>query len=384
MSDIYQTMTDTVVEALEKGVKPWVPDWTGAGSDRILRPLRHGGEAYQGGNHIWLAMAAMAKGYTSPYWMTFNQAKAYGGTVRKGEKATPVLYAGARDKDGKEGSDDQEATGDDGKGGKTFFTKSYSVFNACQIDGLDARFFPKSDTVKEVLDPKTVDPKVMKALEEMTAGLKLQGGYAEQGTQAFYSPTDDRIVMPPRDTFRTFAGYSATRIHEMAHATETTSRLDHGQIRLQPGQNRFGSTAYAVLETRAELTALMAGAHLGYVGEHIENSTNYIGGWFGKAVGGKESPNEALIREMKADKTLFYRIAAQAGKASDYLLEHTQEYNKEKRAERDALPADMVKDYTPREGGVKAAAKRAADARQASKTATKTADTKRARYNAAR
>lgn len=384
MSDLYQVMTDTVVEALEKGVKPWTKDWTGGGSDRILRPLRHGGEAYQGANHIWLAMTAMSRGYTSPYWMTFQQAKNYGGAVRKGEKATPVMFAGVRDKDDKEGSDDQAATGDDAKSGKSFYQKTYSVFNASQIDGLDARFFPKDDTARAVLDPKTVDPKVMKALEEMTAGLKLQGGYAEEGAQAFYSPQQDRIVMPPRDTFRTFAGYSATRIHEMAHATETPSRLDHGQIRLQPGQNRFGSTAYAVLETRAELTALMAGAHLGYVGEHLENSTNYIGGWFGKAVGGKDSPNEALIRELKADKTLFQRIAVQAGKASDYLLEHTQEYNKEKRAERDALPADMVKEYTPREGGVKAAAKAAEEARKNSKAATKNADTKRARYNAAR
>jgi antirestriction protein ArdC len=43
---------------------------------------------HRGVNIITLWMAAMAKGYTAPIWMTFKQAIDLGGCVRKGEKGS--------------------------------------------------------------------------------------------------------------------------------------------------------------------------------------------------------------------------------------------------------------------------------------------------------
>lgn len=365
--DIEQEITNSILESLEKGVKPWAKDWTGGSSPEVLRPRRHNGEAYQGINQFWLGMEALAKGHTSPYWLTFNQAKAYGGMVRKGEKSSLSVFYKELQVDDR---DAQPAPGEDPTKKKIFMQKAYPVFNASQVEGLPAHFYPTPTEATKALDPKTIDPKVMTALDEMTAGLKLQGGYAEQGNRAFYSPPEDKIVLPPRDTFKTFAGYSATRIHEMAHATEIPTRLDQDFGRNKPGQGQFGSTAYAQGELYAELTAAMAGAHLGYVADHIDNHAAYLGSW---------------IKALKDDKSAIVKMASRAGKAAEHLLEHTSEFNKEKRAERDAVPADQVKEYDPdakkgpRKGGVKAAA-----AAAKAKTATKKATAARDRHADAR
>jgi antirestriction protein ArdC len=351
--DIEQEITNSILASLEKGVKPWVKDWNGGGSG-VLIPRRHNGEAYQGINQLWLGMKAAAEGYTSEFWMTFNQAKNYGGMVRKGEKSTASLFYKEVKVDDR---DAKPAPGEDPAKKTIFVQQGYAVFNACQIDGLPARFYPKPVEATAALDPKTIDPKVMTALDEMTAGLKLQGGYAEQGTRAFYSPPEDKIVLPPRDTFKTFAGYIATRTHEMAHATEIPTRLDQDFGRNKPGQGKFGSTAYAQGELYAELTAAMTGAHLGYAADHIDSHAAYLDGW---------------IKALKDDKSAIVKMASRAGKAAEHLLEHTSEFNKQKRAERDAVPADQVKEYDPdakkgpRKGGVKAAA-----AAAKTKTATK-------------
>ncbi len=365
--DFHQEITNAILEKLEQGVKPWTQGWNGGGTE-ILRPRRHNGEAYQGFNQFWLGMEASAKGYTSPYWMTFNQAKTYGGMVRKGEKSSvSTFYTKLQIKD----RDAEPAPGEDPETKNIPLIKPYAVFNASQIEGLPSRFYPVPAQNQPTLDPKTIDPAVMKALEEMNAGLKLQGGYAEQGNKAFYSPPDDKIVLPPRDTFHTFGHYTTTRIHEMAHATEIPSRLDQDFGRNKPGQGRFGSTAYAQGELYAELTAAMTGAHLGYVAEHIDNHAAYLGSW---------------IKALKNDKTAIVKMASRAGRATEHLLEYTSDFNKEKRAERDAVAAEEIVEYDPdakkagpRKGGVKAAA-----ARAKTKAAEKKADTTRGRYADAR
>ena len=58
-SDLYQRVTDRIVSQLEQGVRPWMQPW-GAGPDgaRIIRPLRHNGQPYNGINVLMLWSAA--------------------------------------------------------------------------------------------------------------------------------------------------------------------------------------------------------------------------------------------------------------------------------------------------------------------------------------
>ena len=126
--DVYQTITDEILAALEAGAKPWVNSWKGQGGGGL--PLRHNGEPYQGINVLVLWCAAQRRGFTSPYWMTFKQAKELGAHVRKGERSTVVMYYGAGVRENTETGEEEGFS----------FAKAYRVFNAEQIDGLGEAF----------------------------------------------------------------------------------------------------------------------------------------------------------------------------------------------------------------------------------------------------
>ncbi|WP_271612695.1 ArdC family protein [Bradyrhizobium sp. CCBAU 21362] len=92
--DVYQTITDQIVELLEQGAFAWHKPWSTAHLDgRVTLPLRHNGTPYRGVNILSLWMQSMAKGYACAGWMTFKQAIDLGGCVRKGEKGSPTVYA---------------------------------------------------------------------------------------------------------------------------------------------------------------------------------------------------------------------------------------------------------------------------------------------------
>src|ERR1700741_1111999 len=130
-SDIYQRITDQIVAELAKGVRPWMQPWsTEHLANRVVRPLRHNGLGYRGINILMLWAEAMAKGYAAPIWMTFKQALALGGCVRKGEKGSLVVYADKITRTETDADTAEESTRD------IHYMKGYTVFNAEQIDGL--------------------------------------------------------------------------------------------------------------------------------------------------------------------------------------------------------------------------------------------------------
>src|SRR5271168_3844597 len=137
-NDIYQRVTNQIVEELERGVRPWIKPWSEAhAGGRIVRPLRFGGIPYRGINVLLLWSAAMASGYAAPVWMTFRQALELKADVRKGEHGSLVVYA---DRLTRSGTD--EATGEETEQSIPFL-KSYTVFNVEQIDGLPEPFYAK-------------------------------------------------------------------------------------------------------------------------------------------------------------------------------------------------------------------------------------------------
>ncbi len=90
----YSSVTNRIIADLEKGVRPWQKPWDAehpAGS--ITRPLRHNGVPYRGMNVLLLWGESLAQGYNTPIWMTFKQAAALGGHVRRGEHGSLVVFA---------------------------------------------------------------------------------------------------------------------------------------------------------------------------------------------------------------------------------------------------------------------------------------------------
>ncbi|OHV76826.1 hypothetical protein LCM4579_27420 [Ensifer sp. LCM 4579] len=74
-ADIYTRITDKIIEDLTNGVRPWMKPWNAANTNgRITRPLRHKGQPYSGMNVLLLWSEGMARGYSSPMWVTFKQA----------------------------------------------------------------------------------------------------------------------------------------------------------------------------------------------------------------------------------------------------------------------------------------------------------------------
>ena len=70
-TDVYARVTDCIIADREAGVRPWLMPWkAGSPKGRIAVPRRHNGAPYRGINILLLWGAAMAKGYSSPLWMT--------------------------------------------------------------------------------------------------------------------------------------------------------------------------------------------------------------------------------------------------------------------------------------------------------------------------
>jgi antirestriction protein ArdC len=147
-ADIYSRITDRIVEDLAHGVKPWMKPWHDRNMrERITRPLRHNGQPYSGMNVLLLWSEGIARGFSSPMWMTFKQALELGAAVRKGETGSTVVFASRftrTEADGSGGEVDREIP----------FLKAYTVFNVKQIDGLPEHYHhrpaPVADPVQRI------------------------------------------------------------------------------------------------------------------------------------------------------------------------------------------------------------------------------------------
>jgi antirestriction protein ArdC len=199
-ADVYQTVTDQILAELEKGVRPWQRPWNANHMDgRVVLPLRHNGVAYRGVNILSLWMAALAKGYGAPIWMTFKQAIDLGGCVRKGEKGSLVVYADSITR-----TETDTATGEE-RESDIHFMKGYTVFNVEQIDGLPAHFYAKPEPLPETF------PRIGRAECFFAAsGAVIRHG----GNQAYYAVGSDHVQMPPFESFRDAESYYATLAHE--------------------------------------------------------------------------------------------------------------------------------------------------------------------------
>jgi antirestriction protein ArdC len=141
--DIYQKITNQIVEALGKGIRPWVrPSSSEHAAGPITRPLRHNLEPFNGINVILLWGEAMEKGYENPVWMSFKQAKDLGGSVRKGGHGTMVVFADKLTK--KDETTDEEKV--------IPILKSCTSFNVEQIDGLPERFYTRAAPVQNAVE----------------------------------------------------------------------------------------------------------------------------------------------------------------------------------------------------------------------------------------
>ena len=122
MADKLQDVLASIIERLEQGTAPWRQPWTNGASPTC--PMRADGQPFSGSNAMLLAMIGAGRGYSSPYWLTFQQCLKLEACVRKGSKGAPAILFKTRLVEHEQGEDDRVLK----------YLKTYVVFNADDVD----------------------------------------------------------------------------------------------------------------------------------------------------------------------------------------------------------------------------------------------------------
>src|SRR5438445_750761 len=83
MPNVYEIITERIIEQLGKGVVPWRKPWNTILSQNLISR-----KEYRGINSILLNSLS----FENPYFLSFNQTQALGGFVRRDEKGFPVVF----------------------------------------------------------------------------------------------------------------------------------------------------------------------------------------------------------------------------------------------------------------------------------------------------
>ena len=282
-TNLYGEVTARVIAELEAGRLPWVQPWDSAACG-CTKPHNAGtGRRYSGINVLILWAAVVAGGYASQRWLTYAQAQAAGGNVRRGEKGTVVCYADRFTPKGEAA----RAVDEDRDARQIAFLKRFTVFNIDQCEGLP-----------EALTAAPEQPAEIEILPQMEALIDASGADIRiGGDKAYYAPSGDFIVVPPPSAFAEPINWHRTALHELGHWSGHGSRLGRNQ------RGAFGSPDYAREELIAEMTSAFACASLSI--QPTVRHADYIGSWL------------AVLRE---DEKAIFRAASAASKAADYLL----------------------------------------------------------------
>ena len=220
---LYDEATAKIVAQLEAGLFPWAQPWNSAAAVPGLPRNAVTGRPYSGINVLILWGAVIEGCYPSQDWLTFRQALAAGGCVRKGERGHTIFYADRFTPDSEREGDAQE-----GEPRSIPFLKRFVVFNAAQCDGLPERL--------------TADPTPLPAREQHEGAEALIAATGADfrigGARAFYDVGGDYVQVPPQPAFTHQIDFYRTALHELGHWTGSKERLARDQ------SGRFGSVEW--------------------------------------------------------------------------------------------------------------------------------------------
>jgi antirestriction protein ArdC len=270
--NIYEAVTQRIIEQLEQGIIPWRKTWKGS------VPINYvSRKPYQGMNYVML-----------PYggeWLTFKQAKDAGGSVKRGEKSRMIVFYKIIEK-----------INDNGEKENIPYLQYSNVFHISQCEGIKSKLeeCKPNDNIKPI---DTAEQVLNDYINRSGVTFENVAG----SNKAFYSPTNDKITMPEITQFEKAEEYYTTAFHESAHSTGHKTRLD----RLTETA-AFGSAVYSREELTAEIAATMVMNFTGLeLPETFENSAAYIQGW---------------LKALKNDDKAIVTAASKAQKAADMIL----------------------------------------------------------------
>jgi antirestriction protein ArdC len=269
------------VKQLEAGTVPWHKPWSTPGSSGLPRNLVTGHE-YRGIN-VWILLSSE---FTSPYWLTFKQAKQLGGNVRKGERGTPVAFwkFGTR----------EVQDGDEVTQRQSVLCRYYTVFNSEQCGGL------RVQPAEPVAPTTAISP--IEQCETIITDWIDKPNIEYGGSRASYSKNLDLVRVPERPRFQSAEEYYSTLFHELTHSTGHPERLNRQTL---TDFEFFGDENYSREELVAELGAAYLCGFAGIENRTINNSAAYLASW---------------LKVLKQDSRMLLTAASQAQKAVDLIL----------------------------------------------------------------
>ena len=275
--NVYQAVTDRIVEQLKQGEIPWHKPWTGIAGGAFNRVSK---KPYSLLNQMMLKHEGE--------YATFKQWSDLGGKIKKGEKSEIVVFwkiLNVTEKNDK-GEDERKSIP---------LLKYINVFHVSQVEGV------------EPLSIKPVDH------EPIVEAEKIKVDYMERenlridevvSNRAYYSPVTDRIVVPCKEQYTDVNEFYATLFHEMTHSSGAKHRLNRfgNDTKLAA----FGSSDYSKEELVAELGASFLMSHVGIESDKtLKNSAAYIQGW---------------LAALANDNKLIVSAASKAEKATKFIL----------------------------------------------------------------
>jgi antirestriction protein ArdC len=284
--DVYSIVTERIISILEQGTIPWVKPWAEAGVPKNLISKR----AYRGIN-LWLLLSL---NYARNLFLTFDQLKKIGGSVKQGEHGHVVVFWKTIEAS-ENGSGDGvgDAGGAGGARTRKTFLRYYKVFNIEQCTGVPEKLLPEN--AASDLSSLTECEAIVETMPACPA-IKFKDG------MAYYNIAEDFINMPKKKNFASMEGYYATLFHELVHATGHEKRLNRPTLAEMAER---GSENYSIEELVAELGTAYLCSWTGILHKEIKNSAAYIAGW---------------LKPLKNDKRFIIRAAGDAQKAVDYIL----------------------------------------------------------------
>lgn len=263
--DVYARVTDEIIRAIEAGAGKYEMPWhrrTWSGPPKNAST----GNSYHGVNVLALWSTSQLRGYYMPHWATFLQWEKLGAKVRRGQKATRILFY----------KREEEAGGGDGAAAKDVrhIVQNSQVFNAEQVDGWEPPELARQDQTEKI---RRVDDFIDALGADIRYGPK----------SACYDAILDCIHMPNRSAFidRTTGtateGFYSVLLHEHVHWSGADTRLNRDLY------GSFGDHAYAMEELVAELGAAFLCADLGLSVQPRKSHAAYVANWLSVLGGNK-------------------------------------------------------------------------------------------------
>jgi len=281
-----EDLVNKIIENMEKGYIFQREKW----SNELLRPHNpYSNVFYKGANRFRLLYEEDRKGYNDSRWLTFKQIESINNGINEEDKKLKIkkhergtllekwIWQEKRKVIDDETKEEKEVIVDL----KRPIVRYFVVFNGEQIQNMK----PLELQEMRITDiTKTADNFIKSSLCPIEE--KVQD-------RAYYNPKEDKIILPPRNSFKNDKAFLSVLLHEMSHSTGHEGRIER-KIR-----NLFGSDDYAKEELRAELSSFFLLSDLGISDEEtFQDNSNYLSSWI-KVL--KDDPNELFKASNEAE-----------------------------------------------------------------------------------